>query len=63
MKFEKISRFFREVNAEMRAVTWPTKDDVKEGTIVVIVMSAIMAIFLSLVDLGFSQIFQLVFKL
>ena len=47
----------------MRAVTWPTKDDVKEGTIVVIVMSVIMAIFLSLVDLGFSQIFQLVFKL
>jgi len=62
MKFENITRFFREVRAEMQAVTWPTKDDVKEGTIVVIIMSIIMAIFLSLVDLGFSQIVQLVFK-
>lgn len=62
MKFEKITRFFREVRAEMLAVTWPTKDDVKEGTVVVIVMSAITAIFLSLVDLGFGQIVKLVFK-
>ncbi|HPV14500.1 MAG TPA: preprotein translocase subunit SecE [Candidatus Cloacimonadota bacterium] len=62
MKFEKITRFFREVRAEMLTVTWPTKADVKEGTVVVIVMSAITAIFLSLVDLGFGQIVKLVFK-
>lgn len=62
MKFEKITRFFREVRSEMRSVTWPNKADLKEGTIVVIIMSAITAIFLSLVDLGFNQIVQLVFK-
>ncbi len=61
MKFEKITRFFRDVRSEMRSVSWPNKADLKEGTIVVIVMSAITAIFLSLVDLGFNQIVNLVF--
>ncbi|HOC94735.1 MAG TPA: preprotein translocase subunit SecE [Candidatus Cloacimonadota bacterium] len=61
MKFEKVTRFFHEVVAEMKSVTWPTKADLKEGTVVVIVISAIVAIFLSLVDLGFSKIIELVF--
>ncbi len=61
MKFERISRFFREVRAEMKCVTWPNKADLKEGTTVVIVMSVIVAIFLSLVDFGFSKIIELVF--
>lgn len=61
MKFENISRFFREVRSEMKSVTWPGKDDLKEGTIVVVVISAIVAVFLSLVDFGFSQIVGLLF--
>ncbi|HOA28467.1 MAG: preprotein translocase subunit SecE [Candidatus Cloacimonetes bacterium] len=61
MKFENVSRFFRDVRSEMKSVSWPGKDDLKEGTIVVIVMSAIVAIFLSLVDFGFTKILELVF--
>jgi preprotein translocase subunit SecE len=61
MKFEKISRFFRDVRSEMKCVTWPNKADLKEGTIVVMVMSTIVAIFLSLIDFGFSKIIELVF--
>jgi preprotein translocase SecE subunit len=38
-----------------------TKADLKEGTLVVIIMSAIVAIFLSLVDFGFTKIMELVF--
>ena len=48
---------------EMKAVSWPTKDDIKEGTVVVIVISGIVALFLSLVDFGFGQLFGLLFKL
>ncbi len=61
MKFEKIKRFFHEVVTEMKSVTWPSKADLKEGTLVVIVISGLVAIFLSLVDLGFSKIIELVF--
>lgn len=58
---EKIKRFYREVRSEMKSVSWPNKADMKEGTIVVLVMSAIVAIFLSLVDFGFSKIVEIVF--
>jgi preprotein translocase subunit SecE len=61
MKFENVSRFFRDVRSEMKSVSWPGKDDLKEGTTVVIVMSTIVAIFLSLVDFGFSKILELIF--
>lgn len=61
IKFETIKRFFRDVRSEMKSVSWPSKDDLKEGTTVVIVMSTIVAIFLSLVDFGFTQIIDLIF--
>ncbi|HOH98012.1 MAG TPA: preprotein translocase subunit SecE [Candidatus Cloacimonadota bacterium] len=61
MKFEKVSRFFRDVRSEMKSVSWPTRDDLKEGTLVVIVMSSIVAIFLSVVDFGFTKILELIF--
>jgi preprotein translocase subunit SecE len=61
MKFENVSRFFREVRSEMKSVSWPGKDDLKEGTLVVIVMSSIVAIFLSIVDFGFTKILELLF--
>lgn len=61
MKFDKITRFFRDVTAEMKSVSWPTMDDLKEGTTVVIVMSVIVSIFLSLVDFGFGRIVNLLF--
>ncbi|MFA7141467.1 MAG: preprotein translocase subunit SecE [Proteiniphilum sp.] len=61
MKFENVSRFFRDVRSEMKSVSWPSKDDLKEGTTVVIVMSAIVAVFLSMVDFGFTKILELLF--
>ncbi|MCB5259214.1 MAG: preprotein translocase subunit SecE [Candidatus Cloacimonetes bacterium] len=61
MKFENVSRFFRDVRSEMKSVSWPGKNDLKEGTVVVIVMSAIVAIFLSMVDFGFSKILEILF--
>jgi preprotein translocase subunit SecE len=61
MKFEKINRFYREVRSEMKCVSWPNRADLKEGTIVVLVMSTIVAVFLSLVDFGFTKIIDLIF--
>ena len=51
---KKILRFIKDVRQEMSYVSWPSKADLKEGTTVVIVMSAIVAIFLSLADVLFS---------
>jgi preprotein translocase subunit SecE len=59
--FDGIIRFFSEVKSEMKSVTWPTKDDLKEGTLVVIVMSAIVALFLSGVDFLFGMAVKAIF--
>ena len=59
--FRKIIGFIKNVRIEMGTVTWPSKADLKEGTTVVIIMSAIVAIFLSLVDTVFSFIIKNLF--
>lgn len=61
---KKLIQFLKEVKQEMSYVSWPSKADLKEGTTVVIVMSAIVAIFLSIIDTIFSfGIRQLLFNL
>jgi len=57
---KKTVKFIKEVRQEMKYVSWPTKDDLKEGTWVVIVMSTMVAIFLSLVDMGFGFLMKFV---
>lgn len=58
--FKSIIKFFKDVRQEMRYVSFPNKNDIKEGTQVVVVMSAIVAVFLSGVDWIFSLIIQFI---
>jgi preprotein translocase subunit SecE len=54
--------FLHEVRVEMRAVTWPTKDDVISTTWVVIATVAFFGVFLWLVDMGVQRAVQALFK-
>ncbi len=47
---EKIIGFFEDVVKEMKKVTWPTKDELKDFTAVVLVATLIMAVFVYAVD-------------
>ena len=47
---EKVKKFLKEVVAELRKVTWPSKDELIGSTIVTIVVSLIVAIFIGVVD-------------
>lgn len=47
---EKIIGFFDDVVKEMKKVTWPTKDELKDSTGVVLIATLIIAIFVYLVD-------------
>jgi preprotein translocase subunit SecE len=47
---EKIITFFEDVVKEMKKVTWPTKDELKDSTGVVLIATFIIAIFVYLVD-------------
>ena len=55
-------QFLHEVRVEMRQVTWPTVDDVKATTVVVILTVFFFGFFLFAVDLGVSQMVEKVLK-
>lgn len=52
----RIGKFFRDSRAELRKVTWPNRKELVTYTIVVIVSTAIVAVFLGIVDLIFAQL-------
>lgn len=55
---EKIINFFNDVVKEMKKVTWPTKDELKESTIIVIVVCLIIAAFTYVIDMSIAQILK-----
>jgi preprotein translocase subunit SecE len=57
---EKIVNFVNDVTKEMKKVTWPTKDELKESTMVVLVACIILALFVFAVDSIFTKLLQLV---
>jgi preprotein translocase subunit SecE len=48
--FEKIRHFFSETRVEMRKVTWPTRDELKESTKIVIVATFVVTVFIGIID-------------
>ncbi len=46
----KIKKFVNEVSSEMKKVSWPTKEQLRESTVVVIVVTAIITVFTFVVD-------------
>jgi len=58
-----VTRFAKEVQIELSKVTWPKFDDFLGSTVVVLVLVTFFSIYLGLIDLGFSELARLVFKL
>lgn len=61
--FEGISGYLHDVRVEMKQVTWPTREDVKSTTGVVIGTVFFFGVFLWLVDMGVQHAVEYVFKL
>ena len=58
---EKIIAFFDDVVKEMKKVTWPTTDELKDSTVVVIVVCLIIAAFTYVIDMAIQTIFKGIF--
>ena len=54
-----IVRFYRETMGELRKVSWPTREEATNLTVIVIVVLVGMAIFLGLIDLFGEQLLQM----
>jgi preprotein translocase subunit SecE len=55
-------RFLRDVRIEMGKVTWPTRKDLVQSTIVVLVAVAIATFYTGVLDFVFSKTVDLVLK-
>jgi len=54
--------FLNEVRSELSKVAWSTRKELMASTILVITVTAIMTIFIGIVDLGLSRFLSVVFK-
>ena len=53
-------RLFGEVVSELRRVTWPTREETIRLSIIVLAISAAIGAFLGIIDIGFTQLFNVV---
>lgn len=51
---KRVFEWATEVAAELKKVTWPTREETRASTVVVIVLTIVMAVFLGLFDLFWS---------
>ena len=58
---DKIVNFSNDVVKEMKKVTWPTKDELKESTQIVIVVCLVFAVVTYIVDMAISLVFKGIF--
>jgi len=61
--FGRISRYLEEVRSEIKKVTWPTRGDLYGKTVVIFAVTALLSIFLGIVDTGIFQVLQILLKL
>jgi len=54
--FDRIRKYIGEVRIEATKVSWPTRDEVKESTIVVLVAVFIIAVLIYCIDFGIGRI-------
>lgn len=56
----RVIQYFKEVVAETKKVTWPTRKELTAYTTAVLVLVVIMAVLVFIVDSGMGKLFQLV---
>ncbi len=57
----KIKKFVNEVVVEMKKVSWPNKEQLRESTIVVLVMTGIITLFTFIIDEIMTLIIKAIF--
>lgn len=58
---EKPTNFISEVSQEMSKVSWPSYEELRDSTIIVIVLSVLLAIFIFFSDSLLSNILKFIF--
>lgn len=54
-------RFARDVRGELRRVTWPDRDQLRQSTAVVLIIVLVLAVYVAAVDFVFQSLVRLIF--
>jgi preprotein translocase subunit SecE len=54
-------RFARDVRGELRRVSWPDRDQLRQSTAVVLIIVIVLALYVAAVDFVFQSLVRLVF--
>lgn len=54
--------FIKEVRAELGKVAWSTREELMTSTIVVIVVTSILGVFIGVLDIFLSKLLSLLFR-
>ena len=57
---KKIIQFLKDVRIELKKVSWPTFDELRGSTYVVLSLSIIVAVFLFIIDLILTRVLNIV---
>jgi len=55
----RIRRFIGESHSELKKVVWPTRDQVRNLTVLVFVISAAVGVFIAVVDLFWTEVVRI----
>lgn len=58
-----LGQYFRQVKAELKKVVWPTKKELITYTIATIIISALVAFLIYVVDAVFAQLFNALIRI
>jgi preprotein translocase subunit SecE len=59
---EKIKEFLLDVQKEMKKVSWPTQKELVDYTIVVVIFTIILAVFIFGVDQVYSTVLEAIYQ-
>lgn len=63
IKSNSLVSFFREVKAEVKRITWPSKDETKKAFVAVVVFTLMYTILVGGLDFIFKSLFEMILKL
>ncbi len=58
----RVQEFFREVLLEFKRVTWPSRQELVNSTVIVIVVTLVLAVFLGGVDIGLTKVVERILR-
>lgn len=53
---QRSAAYMHDVRAELRKVSWPTWDDLRKSTVVIIILVVVVGVIIGVMDLVFSKI-------